>query len=340
MSSEKHDRREFLGKIAIGVAGAGVGEHLLQKGSAFAAEMRHGIPYRTLGRTGEKVSLLGLGGYHIGVQPTVEDSIHLIRTAIDNGVNFMDNCWDYNGGESEIRMGKALRDGYRQKIFLMTKIDGRTKDLAAQQIDQSLQRLQTDHLDLLQIHEIIRMSDPDRVFGPHGTMEALLAARKAGKIRYIGFTGHKDPAIHLKMLHTAFAHNFTFDSVQMPLNVMDPHYRSFAKMVVPVLVEHQIGVLGMKPLANGIIPRSGIVSATECLHYAMNLPTSVVINGCDTMERLHQGLDAARSFKPMTKTQVATLLARTAKAAANGGDEPFKTTHQFDGTYHNPQWLG
>lgn len=340
MNSEKHDRREFLGKIAMGVAGAGISEHLLEKGSAYSAEMHHGIPYRTLGRTGEKVSLLGLGGFHIGVQPTVEESIRLIRTAIDNGVNFMDNCWDYNNGESEIRMGKALRDGYRQKVFLMTKIDGRTKELATQQLDQSLQRLQTDHLDLLQIHEIIRMSDPDRVFGPNGTMEALLAARKAGKIRYIGFTGHKDPAIHLKMLHTAFAHNFTFDTVQMPLNVMDPHYRSFAKMVVPVLVEHQIGVLGMKPLANGIIPRSGIVSATECLHYAMNLPTSVVINGCDTMERLHQGLDAARSFKPMTKTQVATLLARTAKAAANGGDEPFKTTHQFDGTYHNPQWLG
>lgn len=340
MSSEKHDRREFLGKIAMGVAGAGVGEHLLQKGSAYAAEMHHGIPYRTLGRTGEKVSLLGLGGYHIGVQPTVEDSIHLIRTAIDNGVNFMDNCWDYNNGESEVRMGKALRDGYRQKVFLMTKIDGRTKELATQQLDQSLQRLQSDHLDLLQIHEVIRMSDPERVFGPNGTMEALLAARKAGKIRYIGFTGHKDPAIHLKMLHTAFAHNFTFDTVQMPLNVMDPHYRSFAKMVVPVLVEHKIGVLGMKPLANGIIPRSGIVSATECLHYAMNLPTSVVINGCDTMDRLHQGLDAVRSFKSMTKTQVADLLARTAKAAANGGDEPFKTTHQFDGTYHNPQWLG
>ncbi|HEX5480995.1 MAG TPA: aldo/keto reductase, partial [Terriglobia bacterium] len=184
MSSEKHDRREFLGKIAMGVAGAGVGEHLLQKGSAYAAETNHGIPYRTLGRTGEKVSLLGLGGYHIGVQPTVEDSIHLIRTAIDNGVNFMDNCWDYNGGESEIRMGKALRDGYRQKVFLMTKIDGRTKELATQQLDQSLQRLQTDHLDLLQIHEVIRMSDPERVFGPDGTMEALLAARKAGKIRY------------------------------------------------------------------------------------------------------------------------------------------------------------
>ncbi|MGH9395972.1 MAG: aldo/keto reductase [Terriglobia bacterium] len=339
MSADKHNRREFLGKASMGIAAAGLSGHL-KDAPVFAAEAHHGIPYRTLGHTGERVSCIGLGGYHIGIQPTVDGSIRIIRMAIDSGINFLDNCWDYNGGESEIRMGKALRDGYRQKAFLMTKIDGRTKSLAAQQLDESLQRLQTDHLDLLQIHEVIRMTDPDRVFGPNGTMEALLEAKKAGKIRYIGFTGHKDPAIHLKMLHTAFAHHFIFDSVQMPLNVMDPHYRSFAKMVVPVLVEHNIGVLGMKPLANGIIPRSGIVSAVECLHYAMNLPTSVVINGCDTMERLNQALGAARTFKPMSETQVGALLARTAQAAANGGDEPFKTTHQFDGTYHNPQWLG
>jgi predicted aldo/keto reductase-like oxidoreductase len=340
MSSDKHNRREFLGKVSMGIAGAGMGERLLLNAPPLEAETHHGIPYRTLGRTGEKVSCIGLGGYHIGVQPTVAESTRIIRTAIDSGINFMDNCWDYNGGESEIRMGKALGDGYRQKVFLMTKIDGRTKALAAQQLEESLKRLQTDRLDLLQIHEVIRMTDPDRVFGPHGTMEALIEARKAGKIRYIGFTGHKDPAIHLKMLETAFANGFTFDTVQMPLNVMDPHYRSFAKMVVPVLVKHNIGVLGMKPLANGIIPRSGIVSATECLHYAMNLPTSVVINGCDSMERLDQALKAARTFKPMSESQVAALLARTAKTAANGGDEPFKTTHQFDGTYHNPQWLG
>jgi predicted aldo/keto reductase-like oxidoreductase len=340
MISDKHNRREFLGKFAAGIAGVGVGEHLIEGLPALATEMHHGIPYRTLGHTGEKVSLLGLGGFHIGIQPTVEESIRIIRTAIDNGINFLDNCWDYNNGESEIRMGKALRDGYRQKVFLMTKIDGRTKDAAAKQLDESLQRLQTDHIDLLQIHEIIRMNDPERVFAPGGTMEALLAAKKAGKIRYIGFTGHKDPDIHLKMLHTAFAHNFTFDSVQMPLNVMDAHYRSFAKKVLPVLVQHNIGVLGMKPLANGIIPRSGIVSATECLHYAMNLPTSVVINGCDTLERLHQGLEAARTFRPMSKPQLTALLAKTAQVGSTGKDEPFKNTHQFDGTWHNPQWLG
>ncbi len=340
MISDKHNRREFLGKFAAGMAGVGVGEHLIEGLPALATETHHGIPYRTLGHTGEKVSLIGLGGFHIGIQPTVDESIRIIRTAIDNGINFMDNCWDYNNGESEIRMGKALRDGYRQKVFLMTKIDGRTKDAAAKQLDESLQRLQTDHIDLLQIHEIIRMNDPERVFAPGGTMEALLAAKKAGKIRYIGFTGHKDPDIHLKMLHTAFAHHFTFDSVQMPLNVMDAHYHSFAKKVVPVLVEHNIGVLGMKPLANGIIPRSGIVSATECLHYAMNLPTSVVINGCDTMDRLHQALEAARTFRPLSKPQLTALLAKTAQVGSTGKDEPFKNTHQFDGTWHNPQWLG
>lgn len=340
MANDKQSRREFLGKASAGIAGASLGGRLLKGHELLGATAHAGIPYRALGRTGERVSCVGLGGYHIGIQRTVAESVRIIRTALDSGINFLDNCWDYNGGESEVRMGQALRDGYRQKAFLMTKIDGRTKALAAQQLNQSLERLQTDHIDLLQIHEVIRMTDPDRVFAPGGTMEALLAARKAGKIRYIGFTGHKDPAIHLKMLKTASAHGFTFDTVQMPLNVMDPHYRSFAKLVVPVLVEHRIGVLGMKPLANGIIPRSGIVSATECLHYAMNLPTSVVITGCDTMEILNQALNAARTFKPMSRAEVSALLARTAKAAANGGDEPFKTTHQFDGTYHNPQWLG
>lgn len=340
MSREKQNRREFLGKASAGIAGAGLGGRLFAAGALLGAETRNGVPYRALGRTGERVSCVGLGGYHIGIQRTVAESVRIIRTALDSGINFLDNCWDYNGGESEIRMGDALRDGYRDKAFLMTKIDGRTEALAAKQLHQSLQRLQTDRIDLLQIHEVIRMSDPERVFASGGTMDALLAARKAGKIRFIGFTGHKDPSIHLKMLQTAEEHHFTFDTVQMPLNVMDPHYRSFAKLVVPVLVKQHTGILGMKSLANGIIPRSGLVSATECLHYAMNLPTSTVITGCDTMERLDQAVNAARTFKPMSKSEVAALLAKTAKAAANGGDEPFKTTHDFDGTYHNPQWLG
>ena len=192
----------------------------------------------------------------------------------------------------------------------------------------------------MQFHEIIREGDPERIFGANGAFEAALAAKKAGKIRYIGFTGHKDPDIHLKMLNTAFAHGFTFDAVQMPLNVMDAHYHSFAHKVVPVLVKHGIGVLGMKPMAAGIILKSNTVTPIECLHYAMNLPTSVVINGCDSVERVHQAVEAARTFRPMDETEVAALLVKTATAAAKGEFEPFKTTHEFDGTIQNPQWLG
>jgi predicted aldo/keto reductase-like oxidoreductase len=341
MGKKNQTRRDFLGQMAAaGIAGvAGIGASGIE--GTFAATSVQGIPYRTLGRSGEKVSLIGLGGYHIGIQSiSVEESIKIVRTAIDHGINFMDNCWDYNGGESEIRMGKALRDGYRKKVFLMTKTDGQVKDAYNKQLDESLRRLQTDVIDLVQFHEVVRMGDPDRIFGPNGAFEAALAARKAGKIRYIGFTGHKDPAIHLKMLNTGFQHGFTFDSVQMPLNVMDAHYRSFARQVVPVCVKHGIGVLGMKPLAFGNILKSNTVSAIECLHYAMNLPTSVVINGCDSLERVNQALEAARTFRPMSKTQVAALLSKTAKAAADGQFEPFKTSHQFDGTWQHPQWLG
>ncbi len=298
------------------------------------------MPYRTLGRSGEKVSLIGLGGFHIGVPKDEQEGIRIIRTAIDNGINFMDNCWDYHDGLSEVRMGKALRDGYRQKVFLMTKTDGQVKDVYNKQLDECLQRLQTDVIDLVQFHEVIRPGDPDRIFGAGGAFEAAMAAKKAGKIRYIGFTGHKDPDIHLKMLNTGFAHSFTFDAVQMPLNILDAHYHSFAKKVVPVLVEKGIGVLGMKPLAEGIILKTNTATAIECLHYAMNLPTSVVINGCESMERLNQALEAARTFRPLTETEVAGLLAKTAAAGAKGEYEPFKTTQSFDGTVHNPQWLG
>jgi aryl-alcohol dehydrogenase-like predicted oxidoreductase len=326
-------RRDFLKKAAA----ASIVSSLANKASR-AAEPS--IAYRSLGLTGEKVSMVGLGGYHLGTQPDEQESIRIIRTALDNGINFLDNCWDYNHGQSEIRMGKALRDGYRKKAFVMTKIDGRTKAAAAQQIDESLLRLQTDHIDLLQFHEVIRDTDPGRIFASGGGMEAALEAKKQGKVRYIGFTGHKSPDIHLKMLETAFAHNFTFDSVQMPLNVMDAHYDSFEKKVLPVLVKHQIGVLGMKPMGDKIILNSKTVSPVECLHYAMNLPTSVVITGCDSMQILEQALAAARSFRPMSQPAVAALLAKTAPVAGKGEFEQYKTTHNFDGTYHNPQWLG
>ncbi len=342
MNPQKPNRREFLGKATLGIAATTVGVPLLEQAVSAPppAAGAGAMPYRTLGRSGEKVSLVGLGGYHIGAQEDEGESIRIIRTAVDKGINFLDNCWDYNHGESEVRMGKALRDGYRKKVFLMTKVDGQVKDVAARQIDESLRRLQTDVIDLLQFHEVIRPGDPDRIFGPNGSFEAALDAKKAGKLRYIGFTGHKDPDIHLKMLDTAFKHGFTFDAVQMPLNVMDAHFKSFGKKVLPVLTQHGIGVLGMKPMGDGFILRSNAVTPVECLHYAMNLPTSVVITGCDSLPILEQALEAARTFRPLGEKEVAAILAKTAPLAAQGEFEPFKTGNQFDGTAHNPQWLG
>ncbi|HMH56169.1 MAG TPA: aldo/keto reductase [Gemmatimonadales bacterium] len=299
------------------------------------------IPYRTLGRTGERVSAIGLGGYHLG-KPYLEESesIRIVRTAIDRGVTFLDNSWDYYDGQSELRMGKALRDGYRQRAFLMTKIDGRDKPTAARQIDESLRRLQTDHVDLLQHHEVIRIEDAGRIFTAGGAMEAVLEAKRAGKVRYIGFTGHKSPEIHLKTLATAASQQFYFDTVQMPLNVMDAHYQSFEKKVLPLLVKQEVGVLGMKPMGDAVILESKTATPIECLHYAMNLPTSVVITGCDSMERLEQALSAAGSFRPMSPREVDALLAKTARAAREGRFEPYKTTHKHDSTMAHPEWLG
>jgi aryl-alcohol dehydrogenase-like predicted oxidoreductase len=299
------------------------------------------VPRRVLGNTGERVSAIGLGGWHLGL-PTVDEqlSLRIVRTAIDRGLNFMDNSWDYNNGTSEIRMGKALRDGYREKIFLMTKIDGRSKKEATRQLDESLRRLQTDRIDLVQHHEIIRFEDPHRIFDEEGANSALVEARRAGKLRYIGFTGHKDPRIHLHMLEVAREHEFSFDTVQMPLNVMDAHYRSFEKLVLPELVKQKIGVLGMKSMANRIILKSGTVTPVECLRYALNLPTSVVITGCDSMKILEQALDTARTFRRMTAAQVKAMLAKTKTAAADGEFEPFKTTSIFDSTATHPDWLG
>src|ERR1700752_773116 len=302
----------FSRRAFLGMTGASLLMARTLSASA-AAEAKNGIPYRPLGRTGEKVSLVGLGGYHLARQSDTAESIRIIRTGLDEGVNFLDNCWDYNGGESEIRMGKALRDGYRQKAFLMTKIDGRNKAAAAQ-ISESLRRLQTDRIDLLQFHEVIRDSDPDRIFS-EGAMEVVMEAQKAGKVRFIGFTGHKSPDIHLKMLATASKHGFRFDAVQMPLNVMDAHFNSFEKRVLPVLTENGIGGLGMKPMGDHIILDSKTATATECLYYSMNLPTSLVIPGCDSMPILQQALHAARSFQPLDSSHVASLLAKTSKAA-------------------------
>jgi len=302
---------------------------------------RSDMPTRALGRTGETVSAIGVGGWHLALPHVGESlSFRIVRSAIDNGITFMDNSWDYNDGQSELRMGKALRDGYRDRVFLMTKIDGRSKREAARQLDESLRRLGTDRIDLVQHHEILRFEDPHRVFDEHGANAALLEARQAGKLRYIGFTGHKDPRVHLHTLEVAEDHGFTFDTVQMPLNVMDAHYRSFEKLVLPELVKRRIGVLGLKPLANGIILRSGTVSATECLRYALHLPTDVVITGIDSMKVLEQALEVARTFRPLNEGEVTALLAKTADAALRGEYEPFKTSSIFDATAQHPEWLG
>ena len=303
-------------------------------------ERRGDMLYRPLGTTGETVSAIGLGGYHIGQQRDEMESIRLIRAAVDRGITFLDNCWDYNGGASEERMGKALLDGYRDKVFLMTKIDGRSRKEATRQLEESLKRLKTDCVDLVQHHEIIRFDDPHRIFDPEGAHAALEDARRAGKLRYVGFTGHKDPQIHLHMLEVARENGFRFDAVQMPLNVMDAHYRSFEKRVLPELVRENVGVLGMKSMGNGVILRSGTVTPVECLRYALNLPTSVVITGCDTLEILDQAVDTAASFRPLGQAEVDALLAKTAPAASRGEFEPFKTSSIFDATASNPEWLG
>lgn len=299
------------------------------------------MPYRALGSTGERVSAIGLGGHHLGVKTVDEKlALRIVHRAIERGINFMDNSWDYNEGASEERMGKALADGRRDGVFLMTKIDGRSRKEATRQLDQSLKRLRTDHVDLVQHHEIIRFDDPHRIFDPEGANAAMEDARKAGKVRFIGFTGHKDPQIHLHMLEVAREHGFRFDTVQMPLNVMDAHYRSFEKRVLPELVKDDIGVLGMKSMGNGVILKSGAVSPCECLRYALNLPTSVVITGCDTLEILDQAVDAALSFRPMDDDEVSALLAKSAPAASRGEFEPFKTSSIFDSTAEHPEWLG
>lgn len=299
------------------------------------------IPRRVLGRTGERVSAIGLGGWHLAL-PHVDEQLafRIVRSAIDRGITFMDNSWDYNDGASETRMGAALADGYRDKVFLMTKIDGRSRREAARQLDESLHRLKTDRVDLVQHHEVLRYEDPHRIFDEEGANRALIEAHAAGKLRYIGFTGHKDPHIHLHMLDVAKEHGFQFHTAQMPLNVMDAHYRSFEKLVLPRLVQEGIGVLGMKPMANGIILRSKTVSARECLRYALNLPTSVVITGIDSTEMLDQACEVAESFSPMSEEEVSRLLAKTSEAAQYGRFEPFKTSSIFDSTAEHPQWLG
>jgi aryl-alcohol dehydrogenase-like predicted oxidoreductase len=336
------ERRDFL-KTATAVTVAAAIPSTAETAQSNIPVKRPESPdmiYRELGTTGERVSAIGMGGYHLGKQTDANESINLLHAGIDRGITFLDNCWDYNDGISEVRMGQALRNGYRQKVFLMTKMDGRTAVEYNKQLEQSLGRLQTDMIDLVQFHEVIRMEDPDRIFAPGGAIEAAIAARQAGKIRYIGFTGHKDPAVHLRMLETAQKHNFHFDTVQMPINVMDAHFRSFTKEVMPVALKQGIGILAMKTFGDPYILKSNTVQPIEALHYGLTQPVSVIITGIDNTQVLDQAFEAVRTFKPMTEAQISSLLARTATAAAEGKFELFKTTAHYDGTAQNPKWLG
>jgi predicted aldo/keto reductase-like oxidoreductase len=291
-------RRHFLKSAALAGAAAAIDV----PSSLIAAPTRPQSPdmlYRDLGRTGEKVSAIGLGGAHIGYIADDAEATRLIRTAIDRGITFMDNSWDYNGGRSEERMGNALLEGYRDKVFLMTKTDSHSAAGFTAQLNDSLRRLQTPTIDLVQFHEVVRPTDPEAIFAPGGALEAALAARQAGKLRYIGFTGHKDPSIHLHMLEVARQHNFHFDTLQMPINVLDAHFRSFQHQVIPVAQREGVGILAMKTFGFGAILQASVASPIEMLHYSLTLPVSVVITGMDSMPRLDQALTAARTFKPM-----------------------------------------
>jgi aryl-alcohol dehydrogenase-like predicted oxidoreductase len=303
----------------------------------------HGaIPKRRLGRTNEEVSVIGMGGFHVG-HPWLPDAdaIALMHAAIDRGITFMDNCWDYNAGVSELRMGRALSvGGYRDRVFLMSKMDGRTKRAFDAQLDESLTRLLTDRLDLVQFHENIRPDDADRIFAPGGALEAALAARAAGKIRYIGFTGHKDPAFHLHMIDLADRAGFAFDTVQMPVNVFDAHYKSFAEAVIPVAQARDIGILAMKTFGDANLLATGLVDPVEMLHYSMSLPVTTVITGIDKPEILDQAIEAATSFAPLSDAAKAVILAKTKPAASEGSLERYKTSRFFDSTEQNPAWLG
>ena len=346
------ERRSFLKQAAAvlaglrSMAGQNLGAQARLDGAAAhtplpAVTTVNGIGRRKLGRADAEVSIIGIGGYHIGLSDVSEgDAIRIVRRGLDEGINFLDNCWDYNDGASEERMGKALQDGYRQKAFLMTKIDGRTGASARQQLEQSLMRLKTDHIDLLQLHEVIRMGDPEQAFQPGYAMDVLQQARKEGKIRFIGFTGHKSPEIHLHMIETADKHGFTFDTVQMPVNALDEHYDSFGQKVIPVAQKHGMAVLGMKPLSNGAILKTKTVTAVEALHYAMSVPVTVTITGCDSMQVLEQALGVARNFKPLDEQQKIAILQKTAPVGMAGKFEAYKSSQIYDGTANNPQWLG
>ena len=287
------------------------------------------VPKRALGRTGLEVSYMGLGGYHLGTIQDQQIVDRVVNEAIDSGINFFDNAWEYHDGRSEEVLGQALQ-GKRDKAIVMTKVctHGRKKDVAMRQLDQSLRRLRTEHIDVWQIHEVIYWNDPDLIFAPGGAAEALLDAKKQGKVRFVGFTGHKDPGIHLKML----SHKFPFDTVQMPLNCFDGTYRSFEQQVLPELNRQGIAPLGMKSFGgSGEMLRKGAVTPVEALSYAMSLPVAVTISGVDTLEVLHQNLGIACGFKPLEASAMQALRERCRTYSADGRLELFKMTVKYDG---------
>lgn len=298
--------------------------------------------FRKLGKTGEKCSIICLGGAHLANNADPPAAVKLLRRAVDAGVNFMDNCWDYRNGVCEEQMGLGLQDGYRKKVFLATKFDGRTKEGATRHMEDSLRRLKTDVIDLMMIHEVIHPNDGERVFAKGGCYEAMLEFKKAGKIRYLGFTGHKSPELFIAFMDAAKKQGVTFDAAMCPVNLLDPHFRSFVRGVVPRFVKEGTAVLGMKPMAAAALPRLNLpgVTATHCLHYSFTMPVTAAVTGIENDERLTQALNAVKTFKPYEPKELAELLAKTREPALAGTSERFKTTTSFDGTVRNPAWLG
>jgi aryl-alcohol dehydrogenase-like predicted oxidoreductase len=326
-------RREFFQDFLGSALAASLAQQVLAQTQAGSG----GIPTRVLGRTGQRVSILCLGGWHIGAAASKAEAARIMHAAIDEGINFFDNAWDYHDGKSEEWMGEALAaGGKRQKVFLMTKNCERDYAGSMKNLEDSLRRLRTDHLDLWQFHEMVYDSDPDWVF-EKGGLKAALEARKAGKVRFIGFTGHKDPRIHLKMLDKPHE----WDTAQMPINVLDAHYRSFQRGVVPVCLKKNVGVIGMKSLAGGSprgrIPSMGQATAQECIRYALSLPVASLVVGIQTMEDLKQDVAIARNFQPMPDAEKEKLLARVKEQAGDGRHELFKSTQTFDGPHHRKQ---
>jgi len=326
------DRRDFLHTAGLLGAGVVLSESGLGVQGAPLELSNTGpdkIPRKPFGRTQERLSVLGIGGHSLGSAPSLQEATAIVREAIDAGVNFFDNAWEYHDGKSEEWMGQALK-GKRDQVFLMTKVctHGRAKQVGLRQLEESLKRLQTDHLDLWQIHECVYDNDPERHFARDGVIEALDEAKKAGKVRYVGFTGHKHPAIHLKML----SYNYPFDSAQMPLNPFDATYRSFRTQVLPEIHKRGMAALGMKSLGgNGQPITQGVVSVEEALRYAMSLPVAVTISGIDTLAVLRQNLAIARGFKPMTAEEMDALSKRCAQDAGDGHLELYKSTMKYDG---------